>query len=301
MLNFIPHIKGKFLENYSLKKLTWFQVGGASRFFYKPKDKEDLSYFMKNRPQDIPFFILGAGSNILIRDGGYNGIAIKLPASFSTIDVVEDIVIAGAAVLDRTLALFLAEKGLSNLEFFVGIPGTVGGAIAMNAGAYGSEVIDHLLWIEVMLLNGDIKRLYKKDLTMSYRRGNLPKDVVVLSAAFQVKKKDSFVIHQDIKSILQKRSDTQPVVGRTGGSTFKNIEDAAAWKLIDDAGCRGYAIGDAQVSEKHCNFLINKGNATAADIEKLGEYVRQKVFHTSGYNLEWEIKRIGQFERLTEL
>jgi UDP-N-acetylmuramate dehydrogenase len=301
VLNFIPDVKGKFLENYILKKLTWFQVGGPSRFFYKPKDTEDLAFFMNQRPKDIPFFVLGAGSNLLIRDGGYEGITIKLPAAFSNIDIENDVVIAGAAVLDRTLALFLAEKGLSHLEFFVGIPGTVGGAVAMNAGAYGSETIDHLLWIEVMLQSGEVQRLNKKDLSMSYRCGNLPKDAIVLKAAFQLAKKDVALIHQDIKDILQKRSDTQPVMGRTGGSTFKNTPTEAAWKLIDDAGCRGHIIGDAQISEKHCNFLINRGNATASDIENLGEYVRQKVSHNSGINLEWEIKRIGQAECLTDL
>lgn len=301
MFDFIPDIKGKFLENYILKKLTWFQVGGPSRFFYKPKDTEDLAYFMKHRPSHLPFFILGAGSNILIRDCGYDGITIKLPVAFSTIEIKDDVVIAGAAVLDRTLALFLAERGLSNLEFFVGIPGTVGGAIAMNAGAYGSETIDHLLWIDVMLQNGDVKRLDKKDLSMSYRHGNLPKDSVVLKAAFQLQAKESTFVRQKITEILQKRSDTQPVVGRTGGSTFKNPQTESAWKLIDDAGCRGYSIGDAQVSEKHCNFIINKGNATATDIEKVGEHVRRKVFHNSGIDLEWEIKRVGQAEPLMDL
>ncbi len=276
-------------------------MGGSSRFFYRPKDTEDLAYFMKHKPSHLPFFILGAGSNILIRDGGYDGLTIKLPATFSTIEIEDDMVIAGAAVLDRTLALFLAEHGLSNLEFFVGIPGTVGGAIAMNAGAYGSETIDYLLWIEVMLQNGDVKRLDKKDLAMSYRCGNLPKGSIVLKAAFQLEKKESSLIHQNITEILQKRSDTQPVVGRTGGSTFKNPQTESAWKLIDDAGCRGYSIGDAQISEKHCNFIINKGNATAADIEKVGEYARQKVFHNSGIDLEWEIKRVGQAEPLIDL
>lgn len=296
MIELKNNIQCQMKEYYSIKKLTWFQVGGPARFFFKPKNIDDLSCFMKNRDESIPFIVLGAGSNILFHDDGFDGVVIKLPASFAEIEIQEEIVIVGAAALDRTLALQLAEKGLSNLEFFVGIPGTIGGAICMNAGAYGTETIDHLLWVDVMLNNGEIQRFEKKDLSMTYRSGNLPQDSIVIKAAFNVKKNDVNKVREAVQNILKQRSETQPVVGRTGGSTFKNPPNESAWKLIDRAGCRGYAIGDAQVSEKHCNFIMNKGHATASDIYNLGEYVRCEVKKNAQIDLKWEIKLIGCFK-----
>ena len=202
-------------------------------------------------------------------------------------------IIVGAGCLDRTVVMRCLEKGLSGLEFLIGVPGTIGGAIAMNAGAYGSEIKELLEWVELVNENGEIYRLSSSDLSMSYRCGNLPKKSIVLKAAFQCHKKDSKIIKNTIDDFLRKREESQPIRGRTGGSTFKNPEGYKAWELIDKAGCRGLSIGDAQMSEKHCNFLINLGSASADDIETLGEKVRAEVFKSSGIMLEWEIKIIG--------
>lgn len=287
----LNNVQGKITKDQDLKKLTWFQVGGPCDILYRPKDAADLAIFMQQKPSDYPFFVLGAGSNILVRDQGFKGAVIKL-SSFNKIVLEDDCVIAQGGVLDRTLALYLGEKGYSNLEFMVGIPGSVGGALAMNAGAYGAEVKDYLLWADFMDEKGQIIRLH--DFHMAYRKGNLPKGWIVLQAAFSVKKGDQALINARLEEILNQRALTQPIKGRTGGSTFKNPQDHSAWKLIDEAGCRGLRVGDAQISEKHCNFLLNLGDAKAAEIEGLGEMVRQKVKEKTGITLEWEIIRIGE-------
>ncbi|MBP9752383.1 MAG: UDP-N-acetylmuramate dehydrogenase [Proteobacteria bacterium] len=294
MLECFAAVKGKVLQNHDLSKITWFQVGGPCSYFFRPKDEADLSHFFKTKPQELNTFIIGAGSNLLIRDGGFDGCVIKLLQNFSQIEIDGNTVIAGSGVLDRTLALTLGEKGFSNLEFLVGIPGSIGGAIAMNAGAYGTEIKDHLLWADLMDEKGTIHRFYPQDFNMTYRKGNLPKGYIVLKAAFSLTPKEPTFVMKRLEEILNERAKTQPIRGRTGGSTFKNPADYSAWKLIDDAGCRGFKIGDAQVSEKHCNFLLNNGNAQSSDIETLGEYIRQKVLESSGISLEWEIIRIGK-------
>jgi UDP-N-acetylmuramate dehydrogenase len=293
MDTFFKNIRGKVETNYILSKITWFQVGGPCTYFFRPKDEDDLSCFLNQKPKELNVFIVGAGSNILVRDGGIEGCVIKLSNAFGKIDIQNDQVIVGAAVLDRTLALTLGEKGLSNLEFLVGIPGVIGGAVAMNAGAYGVEIKDHLLWVDLMDETGVLKRIDAKDLSMSYRKGNLPNKHIVIRAAFKLQKKEPAIVMKRLEEILHQRSETQPISGRTGGSTFKNPKDFSAWKLIDHAGCRGLSIGGAHVSEKHCNFLLNLGDASAKDIEGLGEFIRQKVLEESGVSLEWEIIRLG--------
>ncbi|CAO5683115.1 MAG: UDP-N-acetylenolpyruvoylglucosamine reductase [Holosporales bacterium] len=298
MLACFRHVQGRVSQNQDLSKLTWFQVGGPSSYFFRPYDENDLSSFLKLKPSFMDTFVIGAGSNILIRDGGFDGCVIKLTQNFNKIEIDKNTVVVGAGVLDRTLALTLGEKGLSNLEFLVGIPGSIGGALVMNAGAYGVEIKDHLLWADLMDEKGEIHRFNQSDFNMTYRKGNLPKGYIVLKAAFCLEPKEPSLVISRLEEILNERAKTQPITGRTGGSTFKNPRTPlSAWKLIDDAGCRGVKMGDAQVSQKHCNFLLNNGNARAQDIEALGEHVRQKVLETSGILLEWEIIRLGKEQR----
>ncbi len=285
---------GKVLENYPLHKITWFQVGGNADFFAKVRSIDELSNILNEKPKDMPLFIIGAGSNILMRDGGFRGLVIKLAGDFSKWHIEnDDTVIAGAGVLDKTLALTMGEKGYANLEFMVGIPGTIGGALIMNAGAYGAEVKDVLQWVDLMSMNGQIIRLTPDDLQMVYRKGNIPKAHLVLTAAFKVKKTDPAVVQEKLHNMLDKKEAAQPMTGRTGGSTFKNPLPNSAWGLVDKVGGRGLKNGNAQFSIKHCNFLLNLGGATAKDIEDLGEDVRKRIKEQEGINLEWEIIRIG--------
>ena len=300
----LPNVRGRYLFDYDLSKATWFKVGGSADVLFKPKDTQDLAEFLRLKSPDMPIVVLGAGSNVLVRDGGIKGCVIKLGSGFSALTFDAATVIVGAACLDRTLVMECAQRGLGGLEFLVGVPGSVGGAIAMNAGAYGSEVIDFLLWVEVIDTKGNISRIQRSDLQMTYRHGNLPDGAIVTRACFNLIPKDSTTINETIHTFLQKREDTQPVRGRTGGSTFKNptinnkmgqgAEPKKAWELIDEAGCRGFSINDAQVSEKHCNFILNLEAATANDLEQLGEHVRTAVKATSGVDLEWEIIRLGE-------
>ncbi len=282
-------------ENYPLSKLTWFNVGGPADYLFKPKTIEELITFLKNPPVSLDnIYILGAGSNVLIRDGGYKGVILKLGRGFNTIEFDGDHVICGAASLDRNVALMCRDQGLSGLEFLVGIPGSIGGAIIMNAGAYGYEVKDTLQWIEMVDYDGAIHRFDATDLTMTYRRCQLPIQGIVIKAAFKCHQKDPDEIQKKLTSYLEKREADQPVRGKTGGSTFKNPLPHRAWELIDQAGCRGLTINDAQMSEKHCNFMLNLNAATACDLESLGEKVRKQTKEKSGIDLEWEIKRIGE-------
>lgn len=289
----LPEVEGRYSFDAEIGKQVWFRVGGAAELLFKPKSIEDLQNFMKHRPQGVPITILGAGSNVLIRDGGLPGIVIKLGRGFSEVVVDGDEVEAGAGCLDRTVALTCQEAGIGALEFLVGIPGVIGGAVKMNAGAYGGEIKDYLLWAEVVDGNGDLHRLTPEDLGFEYRRSNLADDAIVTKVRLKGQQKPVEEVTEAINRNLKAREDTQPVRGRTGGSTFKNPADRKAWELIDHAGCRGLKVGDAQVSEKHCNFLLNLGDAKAHDLEELGEQVRQKVLDDSGVRLDWEIKRLG--------
>jgi UDP-N-acetylmuramate dehydrogenase len=290
----LPNVRGRYAFAFDLSKVTWFKVGGVAEVLFKPKDAQDLITFIKDKDPAMPVTMLGAGSNVLVRDGGIKGVVIKLGSGFSEIAFNGNEVIVGGACLDRTFVLACAEKGLSGIEFLVGVPGTIGGAVFMNAGAYGGEIKDFVNWVEIVTANGDLVQLQAADLSMKYRKGNLPKGAIVVRASFILHPDDPETIHTRINAYLQQREDTQPIRGRTGGSTFKNPTDMAAWKLIDQAGCRGLMMGDAQVSEKHCNFLLNLDAAKAADLEQLGEHVRQAVKDTTGIELEWEIIRLGE-------
>lgn len=290
----LPVVHGKYVFDAILAPFTWFQVGGVAQVLFKPRDSEDLANFIKNLTSNWQYFVLGAGSNVLIRDGGFDGVIIKLGRNFSQITLEDDLLIAGAAALDRSVAMTALTYNLKGFEFLVTVPGSVGGAVAMNAGCYGSEIKDILAWVECVDDNGQIVRLAASQLEMQYRKANLPKGHIITKAAFYAEKGDKVEMQHKIQEYLKLREESQPTKCRTGGSTFKNTTTDKAWELIDKAGCRGIAIGNAKISDKHCNFMLNTGKATAADLEDLGELVRSKVHNNSNQNLEWEIIRIGK-------
>ncbi|WP_232475087.1 UDP-N-acetylmuramate dehydrogenase [Neoroseomonas rubea] len=282
------------VRNAPLAATTWFRVGGAADTLVRPADAEDIVTLLRGLDDTTPLTIIGAASNLVIRDGGIPGVTIRLARGFGDIAIEADAIVAGAAALDVTVAETAAAHALGGLEFLVGIPGTIGGAVAMNAGAYGTEIKDVLDWAEVATREG-VLRLSGTDLRFAYRRAELPLRAVVTRARLRATPGDQAAIAHRLNEIRAAREATQPVRARTGGSTFKNPPGAKkAWELIDAAGCRGLRMGAAQVSEKHCNFLINTGGATAAEIEALGEDVRARVRAATGIDLEWEIKRIGR-------
>ena len=290
----LPAVRGRYTGDADLAKTTWFRCGGPAEVLFRPADAEDLVEFLATRPADVPVTVIGVGSNLLIRDGGVPGVVIRLARGFTEVTLEEgDRLRAGAGALDLNVALTAQQAGLTDLEFFSGIPGTVGGALRMNAGAYGGEIKDVLVEAEAVDPFGKRHRLDAAAMGFSYRRSEVPAGWIFLSALLQGRKGDPASIAQRMADIRKSREETQPTRARTGGSTFKNPEGHKAWQLIDKAGCRGLRIGDAMVSDKHCNFLINTGAATAADIETLGEEVRRRVFESSGIRLEWEIRRIG--------
>ncbi|WP_297367900.1 UDP-N-acetylmuramate dehydrogenase [Acidocella sp.] len=289
----LPTARGRVMERAALKPLTWFRVGGPAETLYRPADTEDLRAFLRDLPLEVPVTVIGAASNLIVRDGGINGVVIRLARGFGEVTIEGDMVTAGAACLDVTVAEHAAEAGLAGLEFLSGIPGTIGGAVAMNAGAYGGEVAQVLAWAELVTRSGDLIRLSPEQLHLSYRHAEIAPGAVVVRAAFRARPGEAALIAARMAEIRAKREATQPTRARTGGSTFANPEGQKAWELIDAAGCRGLRVGDAQVSELHCNFLLNLGEATAAELESLGEEVRARVFAMSGVNLRWEIKRIG--------
>lgn len=289
----LPKVRGRLTANAPLGAMTWFNVGGSAEILFKPEDKQDLIDFIKNCPKDIPITVLGVASNLIIRDGGIPGVVVRMGRDFAGIAVEGNDVIAGAAALDVNVATVATDKSLTGLEFLSGIPGTIGGALRMNAGAYNGETKDVLKTAEVLFRDGAVKHMTASEMGMSYRHNDLPKDVIFLGCVLQGKAGNAEDIKARIDEIKAKRGETQPIKSKTGGSTFANPDGQKAWQLIDQAGCRGLKIGGAQVSEMHCNFIINTGNATAADIERLGEEVRKRVYATSGIQLRWEIKRIG--------
>jgi len=286
-------IRGTFKKDYCLAPHTWFQVGGNCSVFFKPIDLDDLKKFLwKNND---PVFFLGAGSNLIIRDGGIEGAVIKLQSSFFTQIVYdESLVIVGGGALDRTVSLHMAQNGIGGMEFLATIPGTMGGAAAMNAGAYGREIVELIQWIELLSPQGELYRLSASELSMTYRSGNLPSGHAITRMALKGVSSSPEKVRQEIQRLTNIRNETQPTQSRTGGSTFKNPPGLKAWELIDQAGCRGMTEGPVQVSPKHCNFLINHAQATAQQIETLGEVVRLKVQETTGIHLDWEIIRIGK-------
>ncbi|USO02773.1 MAG: UDP-N-acetylmuramate dehydrogenase [Alphaproteobacteria bacterium] len=271
------------------KVTTWFNTPAKATQLAKPKTLDEL------RKVDFsqPYFCIGAGSNTLIRDGGYQGTVIKLAGEFAKFQKIDDTKVkVGAGCANRIAVQKCVENELSGLEFLVGIPGTIGGAIFMNAGALSDETKDVLVECEIMTPDGQVHII--KDFGMTYRKGNIRKDAIILNGTFQLKHKSKFEIESKVHEFLAHRAEAQPVKGRTGGSTFKNPEGHKAWELIDAVGLRGYRIGDAEFSPKHCNFIMNVGHATAQDIEKLGELARERVREKFGIELEWEIQRVGQ-------
>ena len=289
----MPALRGRLLANQSLAELTWFRVGGPAQVLFMPEDDDDLGYLLANLPAEIPVTVIGLGSNLIVRDGGVPGVAIRLGRGFGDIVIDGVDVRAGAAVPDVKVARAAQEAGIAGLSFLRGIPGSIGGALRMNGGAYGREVKDALIEARAVDRAGRVHVLGNADMRFAYRRCGAPDDYIFTQATFRGERDDPAVIAAEMDKITEAREATQPIKSRTGGSTFKNPPGQKAWQLIDAAGCRGLRIGDAQVSAMHCNFLINLGNATAADIETLGETVRQRVKEHAGVDLEWEIKRIG--------
>ena len=293
LIDRLPSVRGRYVSNAPLAGVTWFRVGGPAEVTFKPADQDDLIDFIRNLPADVPVTVIGVGSNLLVRDGGVPGVVVRLGRPFAEIDVQGELVIAGAAALDINVAKKAALAGLGGLEFLSGVPGTIGGALRMNAGAYGCETKDRLLWAEAVDRKGDVHRLNTEEMGLSYRHSSVPQDWIFLRAGLRGAQADKATIAARMAEIQAARGDSQPIRSRTGGSTFKNPAGHKAWQLIDAADCRGMVCGGAMVSEKHCNFLINTGEASAEDIETLGETVRQRVLAKSGITLKWEIKRIG--------
>jgi UDP-N-acetylmuramate dehydrogenase len=289
-----PQLRGRLLANEPLAPLTWFRVGGPAQVLIVPEDEGDLAYALAQLPPELPVTVVGLGSNLIVRDGGVAGVVIRLGRGFNDITIEPQArVRAGAAAPDVRVAKAAQEAGIAGLAFLRGIPGAVGGALRMNGGAYGGETKDVLIEARGVDRAGRVKVFANADMRYSYRHCGAPEDVIFTQALFQGRSGEPGEIAAEMAKITESREATQPVKSRTGGSTFKNPPGRKAWQLIDAAGCRGLVVGDAQVSEMHCNFLINRGHASAGDIERLGEEVRRRVRETSGVELEWEIKRIG--------
>ena len=288
-------IRGKLTADAPLAKLVWFKSGGAADWLFEPADADDLREFLERLDGDLPVMALGLGSNLIIRDGGIPGVVVRLGKAFAQVtDLGSHVVECGGGASGILVSSTARDAGIAGLEFLRGIPGTVGGFVRMNGGAYGREVSDILIDCDVVMPDGNCARLSADDLEYSYRHSSLLDGAVVISARFQGEAGDQAVIGAEMDRIAQAREESQPLRSKTGGSTFKNPAGHKAWALVDAAGCRGLTVGGAQVSEKHTNFLINTGNATSADIEGLGEEVRRRVSESQGIALEWEIKRVGR-------
>ncbi|WP_300068026.1 UDP-N-acetylmuramate dehydrogenase [uncultured Ruegeria sp.] len=308
-MNTLPSPRGKLSENRSLNDLTWLRVGGPADYLFQPADIEDLQTFLRDLPVDVAIFPMGVGSNLIVRDGGLRAVVIRLGRGFNGISVEGNIVTTGAAALDAHVARKAADAGV-DLTFLRTIPGSIGGAVRMNAGCYGSYTADVLRKATIVTRQGEILDLMPEELNFRYRQSDFPDGAVLVSAQFEGPTGTPADLHARMDAQLKKRDETQPTKDRSAGSTFRNpagfsstgrtddVHDLKAWKVIDDAGMRGATRGGAQMSEKHSNFLINTGDATAADLEGLGEEVRKKVYETSGITLEWEIMRVG--DPLTE-
>jgi UDP-N-acetylmuramate dehydrogenase len=293
----LPEIEGTIEPGGSLADFIWFRTGGPAEWLIRPKDEADLARFLSELDASIPVTPIGVGSNMIVRDGGVEGVVVRLPKSFSKITIEPgNRVHAGGAAMGITVASAARDAGIAGLEFLRGIPGTAGGAVRMNAGAYGREVKDVLVEAKLVLRDGTIETWPLEKLGYTYRHSGVPQGAVVVEAVFAGVPGDPADIGAEMDRIAAEREASQPLRSRTGGSTFKNPPGHKAWALIDAAGCRGLTIGDAQVSEKHCNFLLNLGNASSAEIEDLGEEVRRRVMEKCNIQLEWEIQRIGSYE-----
>lgn len=290
----MPKLRGRLSADQSLAESVWFRVGGKAEALFQPADEDDLAYFLSRLPAEVPYTVIGLGSNLLVRDGGLPGVTIKLGKPFATIAPGRDATLwAGAAAADKRVALEAMEAGIGGFAFFAGIPGALGGALAMNAGANGTETSDRVVEVFGFDRSGDAVTLSNAAMGYSYRHSSAPEGVIFTGALMRGERRERAAIKAEVDAVIAHREASQPTKSRTGGSTFKNPPGRSAWRLIDEAGCRGLTIGGAQVSELHTNFLLNVGGATAADIEALGEEVRRRVRETSGVELEWEIKRIG--------
>ena len=289
------NISGKISYDENLSKHSWFNIGGPAKVIFRPKNLRDLSYFLKNIKGFDEIKVLGAGSNTLIRDGGFDGIIIKFGKSFSHTSLLEnDKIIVGASCLDSHISNFALNNSLSGFEFLSCIPGTIGGGIKMNSGCYGEDISKILLSVQAMDFNGNIRIIYSSDIKFSYRGCDLKKDLIFISATFKGKKSEKDTIKKKMKDLIERKKTDQPSKIKTCGSTFKNPEKYKAWKLIKDSGCSGLSIGDAHISEKHCNFFVNKGNAKSKDLENLINKVKKKVLDKTGINLELELKIVGR-------
>jgi UDP-N-acetylmuramate dehydrogenase len=294
LIDRMPKVRGRLTANAPIGPMTWFRVGGPAEVLFRPADVEDLADFLKELSPEIPVTVIGVGSNLLVRDGGIPGVTIRLGRGFAAIAVTGDVVRAGAGALDLNVALTAAEAGIAGLEFLSGVPGTIGGGLRMNAGAYGGEIKDILVEADAVDRNGAIHRVPAGELGLSYRHSNAPDDWIFTGAILRGRLGERQQIGLRMSEIQAAREASQPIRSRTGGSTFANPPGHQAWQLIDAAGCRGLARGGAMVSEKHTNFLINTGAASAADIEGLGEEVRRRVHAQFSILLEWEIRRVGR-------
>ena len=295
LIQSLPAARGRITAGAPVGPLTWFRVGGVAEVLFRPADPADLGEFLAATPPEIPVTVIGVGSNLLVRDGGIRGVVIRLGRGFAEITPTENgEVTTGTGALDLNVALTAAEAGIAGLEFLSGIPGTIGGGFRTNAGAYGSEFKDVLVWAEAVDRGGTLRRVAPAELGLSYRHSEVPADWIFTRARFHGSPGDRIEISRRLSDIQAAREAAQPIRARTGGSTFANPPGHKAWELIDRAGCRGLSRGGAMVSEKHTNFLINTGGATAADLEGLGEEVRRRVYDHCGIMLEWEIRRIGE-------
>ncbi|KKB12960.1 UDP-N-acetylenolpyruvoylglucosamine reductase [Devosia geojensis] len=293
----IDEVRGKLVPNQPLSEVTWFRVGGPAQLFFMPADEEDLAFFLKNLPAEIKVTTIGLGSNLLIRDGGLDGVVIRLSGkAFGQIEVLDGHRLkVGTALPDVKVATAAAEAGIDGLSFYRGIPGGIGGALYMNAGCYGTETRERVAELRAVTRQGEIITLTNADMGYRYRKSNGPRGAIFTSAIYQGLPGDKEDILARMREITEKRESSQPTRAKTGGSTFKNPEGHSSWKLIDEAGCRGLKVGDAQISEMHANFLLNLGEADAHDIETLGETVRNRVRAKHGIDLQWEIRRMGHF------
>lgn len=289
----LPLVRGIYEPLADLGRMSWFRVGGPAEVLYTPADVTDLAHFIVHKPAGVPVTVIGLGSNLLVRDGGVPGVVIRLERAFNTIEADGLMLRCGAAAVDANVAVAARDHAIAGLEFLTGIPGTIGGALRMNAGAYGREMRDICVSATALDDHGQVRKLSLAQLEFGYRRCGVPEGWIFLGAELQGMPGDRDIITRRIREIREEREQSQPTQSRTGGSTFANPSAAKAWELIDRAGCRGLQRGGAQVSAKHCNFLINTGAATAADLEDLGEDVRRRVEQLSGIRLDWEIRRIG--------
>jgi UDP-N-acetylmuramate dehydrogenase len=293
--NILDKIEGKISFNENLSKLSWFNIGGPAQVLFRPKNLRDLSLFLKTIDKEEKIKILGAGSNTLIREGGFEGIVIKLGNSFSNISLFDDrTIIAGASALDKTVSNFALENSISDFEFLSCIPGTIGGAIRMNTGCYNEDISKIVASIQVMDFTGKMRVIYSNDIKFSYRGCNLSEDLIFISATLKGKESNKANIKKKMDKLIVQKKKSQPEKIKTCGSTFKNPENNKAWKLIKESGCAGMREGDAYISEKHCNFFVNKGNASSNDIEHLINKVKKKVLEKTGISLDLEVKIIGK-------